>query len=360
MVQRVSNPPNPWQSVHAEWLGEPPEAALEVYEEEAKSIIASNDSPDIGFEHSVNPYRGCFHACAYCYCRPTHQYLGFGAGTDFDRKIVVKTNAPELLRRELTRKSWKGGTLVFSGVTDCYQPLEAIYGLTRRCLETCLEFRNPVGIVTKGALIRRDADVLAALAREADVTVYVSIPFWDHAAARALEPNVSTPSQRVETLAALSAAGIRTGVSLAPVIPGLNDGDMAKILAAAREAGAHERLPDPASPAGRGAAGLRGAPAGGVSRPRRSDLVRHPSGPRRDNSPIPASAPAWRGRGRGGRRSRISSRSSAAVSGSIGTASRSIPAPARSGARGRSPRSSTCSREPARRTVAEFAPDARR
>ena len=295
MVQRVSNPPNPWQSVHAEWLGEPPEAALEVYEEEAKSIIASNDSPDIGFEHSVNPYRGCFHACAYCYSRPTHQYLGFGAGTDFDRKIVVKTNAPELLRRELTRKSWKGGTLVFSGVTDCYQPLEAIYVLTRRCLETCLEFRNPVGIVTKGALIRRDADVLAALAREADVTVYVSIPFWDHAAARALEPNVSSPSQRVETLAALSAAGIRTGVSLAPVIPGLNDGDMAKILAAAREAGATSafltllRLPAEVLPV------FEERLAGGVSRPRA--LGSGPPSVRcaAENSTTPASASRMEG-----------------------------------------------------------------
>jgi DNA repair photolyase len=238
MPRRVSNPPNPWDSVHAEWLGEPPEATLEIYEEEAKAIIASNDSPDIAFEYSVNPYRGCFHACSYCFARPTHQYLGFGAGTDFERKIVVKVNAPDLLRRELSRKSWKGDTLVFSGVTDCYQPLEAIYGLTRRCLEICREFRNPVGIVTKGALIRRDLDVLSALAREADVAVYVSIPFADDGTARAMEPNVSPPSQRLETLAALSAAGIRTGVAIAPVIPGMNDSQIAKILAGAREAGA--------------------------------------------------------------------------------------------------------------------------
>ena len=181
MPRPVSNPPNPWQSVHAEWLGEPPEAALEIYEEEARSIVAENESPDVGFRFSVNPYRGCFHACAYCYARPTHQYLGWGAGTDFDRKIVVKVNAPELLRRELTRKSWKGDTIVFSGVTDCYQPAEAVYGLTRRCLEVCREFRNPVGIVTKGALVRRDVDVLSALAREAEVVVYVSIPFADDA-----------------------------------------------------------------------------------------------------------------------------------------------------------------------------------
>jgi DNA repair photolyase len=238
VTRRVSNPPNPWSSVHAEWLGEPPEAALEVFEEEAKSIIAENDSPDVGFRCSVNPYRGCFHGCAYCYARPTHQYLGWGAGTDFDRKIVVKTNAPELLRKELMRKSWTGETLVFSGVTDCYQPLEAVYGVTRRCLEVCAEFRNPVGIVTKGALVRRDADVLARLAREADAMVYVSIPFAEDAAGRKIEPHASPPSQRFETLARLSEAGVRTGVAFAPVIPGLNDSDLAAVLSRAREAGA--------------------------------------------------------------------------------------------------------------------------
>ena len=238
MPRPVSNPPNPWQSVHAEYLGEPPAAELEVFEEEARSIIAENESPDVGFRYSVNPYRGCFHACSYCYARPTHQYLGWGAGTDFDRKIVAKVNAPELLRRELTRKSWKGDTIVFSGVTDCYQPTEAVYGLTRRCLEICRDFRNPVGIVTKGALVRRDIDVLSLLALEAQVTVYVSVPFADDRTARAIEPNVATPAQRIETIALLAAAGIRTGVAVAPVIPGLNDSDIPKILARAREAGA--------------------------------------------------------------------------------------------------------------------------
>ena len=238
MPRPVSNPPNPWDSLHAEWLGEPPAAELQVFEEDARSIIAENDSPDVGFRFSVNPYRGCFHACAYCYARPTHQYLGWGAGTDFERKIVAKINAPELLRRELRRPSWRGDTLVFSGVTDCYQPLEAVYGLTRRCLETCLEFRNPVGVVTKGALVRRDADLLGALAREADATVYVSIPFADAATARAIEPNVAAPDQRLEAIAALSAAGVSTGVAVAPVIPGLTDSDIPKILARARAAGA--------------------------------------------------------------------------------------------------------------------------
>jgi DNA repair photolyase len=238
MPRRISNPPNPWQTIHAEWLGAPPEAALEIYEEEAKSIIAENDSPDVGFRFSVNPYRGCFHSCAYCYARPTHQYLGWGAGTDFDRKIVVKVNAPALLRRELLRPSWEGETIVFSGVTDCYQPSEAVYGLTRGCLEVCREFRNPVGIVTKGILVRRDLDVLEALSRDAEVTVYVSIPFADDRTARALEPNVAPPSARFDALAALSAAGVRTGVAVAPVIPGLNDSDIARVLGRAREAGA--------------------------------------------------------------------------------------------------------------------------
>src|SRR5260221_10711152 len=131
MPRPVSNPPNPWSTTEVDWLGDPPPATLEVFEEEAASILSENDSPDIGFRYSVNPYRGCFHACAYCYARPTHQYLGWGAGTDFDRKIVVKTNAPELLRREIDRRSWKGETIAFSGVTDCYQPIEAVYGLTR-------------------------------------------------------------------------------------------------------------------------------------------------------------------------------------------------------------------------------------
>jgi DNA repair photolyase len=238
MPRLVSNPPNPWESLHAEWLGEPPAAELQVFEEEARSILAENESPDVGFRFSVNPYRGCFHACAYCYARPTHQYLGWGAGTDFDRKIVAKVNAPELLRRELRRPSWKGDTIVFSGVTDCYQPLEAVYELTRRCLEVCRDFRNPVGIVTKGALVRRDVDVLRALALEAQATVYVSIPFADDRAARALEPNVGPPSQRLETIGALARAGIRTGLAFAPVIPGLNDSDIPSVLARARAAGA--------------------------------------------------------------------------------------------------------------------------
>src|SRR5262245_46686355 len=189
----VSNPPNPWSSTHVEWLEEPPAAELEVFEEEAKSVLTENDSPDVGFRYGVNPYRGCFHACAYCYARPSHQYLGFGAGTDFDRRIVVKVNAPQVLARELARPSWRGELIAFSGNTDCYQPLEASYGLTRKCLEVCLERRNPVHVITKGALVRRDLDVLAQLERRAEVGVSITIPFLDETTARRIEPGAPSP-----------------------------------------------------------------------------------------------------------------------------------------------------------------------
>lgn len=238
MPRPVANPPNPWASTHVEYLGEPPPAALEVYEERARTIIASNESPDIPFRHSVNPYRGCFHGCAYCFARPTHQYLGFGAGTDFERKLVVKTNAVELLREAFMHPRWQGDALAISGVTDCYQPLEASYRLTRGLLEVCREFRNPVGIVTKGALVERDLDVLVALAAVTSVQVFLSIPFADEAMGRAIEPYAASIARRFAVLEALSSAGITTGVSVSPVIPGLNDDQIPEILERAREAGA--------------------------------------------------------------------------------------------------------------------------
>ncbi len=237
MIRRVSNPPNPWAATEVEWLGEPPPAEVEIYEEEAKRARAENDSPDVGFRWSLNPYRGCFSACAYCYARSSHQYLGFGAGTDFDRKIVVKTNIAERLREEFLRPSWKGDTIAFSGNTDCYQPVEAIYRLTRSALEVCREFRNPIGIITKHALIRRDLDLLAEISRDTRVSVALSIPFADDKVARAIEPGASLSSQRFEALRALSEAGIETGIAIAPVIPGLNDGHIAELLGRARNAG---------------------------------------------------------------------------------------------------------------------------
>ena len=187
-VKPVSNPPNPWQSTEVSYLEEVPLARLEVFEDHSRQILSHNDSPDIGFSHSVNPYRGCIHGCAYCYARPTHEYLSFGAGTDFERKIVVKPDAPALLRQAFERPSWRGELLMFSGVTDCYQPLEASYRLTRACLAVCAEYRNPVAIITKAPLIERDLDVLLELQRVAQLTVTVSVPIWDTERARAIEP----------------------------------------------------------------------------------------------------------------------------------------------------------------------------
>jgi DNA repair photolyase len=238
MPRPVANPPNPWLSEHREWIHEPPPARLEVYEEEAASILSENDSEDVPFRWSANPYRGCFHGCAYCYARPSHQYLGFGAGSDFERRIVVKVNAPELLRKAFARRSWRGETIALSGNTDCYQPLEASYRLTRGLLDACLDFRNPVGIITKSVLVRRDLDVLADLARKAPVRVSLSIPFLDDAMARAIEPFAPSPSDRFEALRALAGAGVSAGVGVAPVIPGLNDSQVAGILRRAKECGA--------------------------------------------------------------------------------------------------------------------------
>jgi DNA repair photolyase len=234
----IQNPPNPWSSTEIEYLEEIPRVSLEVYEDHTRQIVSKNDSPDIGFGHSVNPYRGCTHACAYCYARPSHEYLSFGAGTDFETKITIKRDAARLLREAFDRPSWKGDLVVFSGVTDCYQPLEASLRLTRACLEVCAEYRNPVGIITKAPLIERDLDILQRLAAEARVRVNVSIPFWDSEHARAIEPYVSTPRRRIQTIERLAKVGIPVGVMVAPVIPGLGDEDIPKVLQAAREAGA--------------------------------------------------------------------------------------------------------------------------
>jgi DNA repair photolyase len=173
-----------------------------------------------------------------CYARPGHEYLSFGAGTDFERKIVIKPRAPELLREAFEKKSWQGDTVVFSGVTDCYQPLEASLELTRGCLQVCAEYRNPVGIITKAPLIERDLDVLLKLQEVASAHVMMSIPFWNADHARAIEPFVATPQRRMKTLGRLAAAGLKVGVMVAPMIPGLSDEDIVRILEAAAEAGA--------------------------------------------------------------------------------------------------------------------------
>lgn len=234
----IENPKNPWASTSLEYLEEIPQAKTQFFEDASKSIISKNDSPDLSFEFSVNPYRGCGHACAYCYARPTHEYLGFGAGSDFDTKIVTKTSAPELLRREFSRKSWKGDLLMFSGVTDCYQPAEASLRLTRQCLEVCAEYKNPVAIITKAPLIERDIDVLKRLDRDAAVSIAISVPIGDEKLARAIEPGVATPKRRIETIRRLTDAGLRVSVMVAPIIPAVSDEGLATILEAAREAGA--------------------------------------------------------------------------------------------------------------------------
>ncbi len=236
--RRVWNPPNPYLTEQRDLLGEPPNAELEIYEDESRSILSHNDSPDLGFSWSVNPYRGCFHACSYCYARPTHEYFGLGAGTDFERKIFVKLRAPELLEASFRTPSWKGALIIFSGVTDCYQPLEAGYKLTRRCLEACLEFRNPVGIITKSLLIRRDAELLAELAKEADAGVSMSIPFHDETIARIIEPGAPTIKRRFETMEILANAGVPVSIGVAPIIPGLNDMAIPTLLKEAKRRGA--------------------------------------------------------------------------------------------------------------------------
>ncbi|WP_447972551.1 PA0069 family radical SAM protein [Nitrospira sp. Kam-Ns4a] len=237
-MRLVSNPPNPFESLQRERLEPPGRVTLQVYDDTTKEILSRNDSPDLPFRWSINPYRGCFHACAYCYARPTHEYWGFGAGTDFESKIVVKRDAPALLRAAFLRRSWTGELIVFSGNTDCYQPLEASYGLTRACLEVCAEFRNPVGIITKAALVVRDLDLLLRLDREAWVRVFFSIPFADNETARKVEPQAPAITKRFEAMKLLSEAGVRTGISIAPVIPGLNEEDLPELLTRAREAGA--------------------------------------------------------------------------------------------------------------------------
>lgn len=253
LARPIQNPWSPFQAHQIDYEGEAPPAELMVSEEEARSMLSENDSPDLDFRYSVNPYRGCLHACAYCYARPTHEFLGLGAGTDFDRRLVVKTNAPTLLRRELSAlERWE--TVTFSGNTDCYQGLEGSYRLTRACLEVCADLGFPVHVITKNALVARDVDVLSALAARGLAEVFLSIPFDDDDDARKIEPYASSPTRRFEALATLSAAGIPTGVSFAPLIPGLNDDAVARVLARAKEAGAARasitmlRLPGPVEP----------------------------------------------------------------------------------------------------------------
>jgi DNA repair photolyase len=210
----------------------------EYFADESQTIVAENTSPDVGFRYSVNPYRGCSHGCSYCYARPTHEYLGLSAGLDFETKVFVKLRASELLREFLARPGWRAETIAFSGVTDCYQPAEREFRLTRACLEVAAECRQPIGVITKNALVTRDLDLLTRMAAQGTVCVSLSITTLDAQLARTMEPRTSPPKARLRAVRELSAAGVPTNVMVAPVIPGLTDSEMPAILAAAREAGA--------------------------------------------------------------------------------------------------------------------------
>jgi DNA repair photolyase len=218
--------------------GEQPRRETQFFRDDSKSIITSNNSPDVGFETSLNPYRGCEHGCIYCYARPTHEYLGFSAGLDFESKIMVKTDAPALLRTELGSPRWKPQVLVMSGVTDPYQPIEKKLRITRGCLEVLAKFRNPVAIITKNRLVARDVDLLCELASHSAAAVNISVTSLDSKLQRVLEPRTSPPQARLETIAQLRSAGIPIGVMVAPIIPGLTDHEVPRILEACAKAGA--------------------------------------------------------------------------------------------------------------------------
>jgi DNA repair photolyase len=208
------------------------------YRDASRSAIATNQSPDLGFDASINPYRGCEHGCSYCYARPTHEYLGWSAGLDFESRILVKEDLPALLRRELAAPAWTPRVIALSGNTDAYQPVERRLRLTRRCLEVLRDFRNPVAVVTKSALVARDADLLAELAADGAASVSVSVTTLEGELARRMEPRAAAPEQRLRAIESLARAGVPVGVMVAPIVPGLNDHEIPAIVSAAASAGA--------------------------------------------------------------------------------------------------------------------------
>ncbi len=222
------------------WFDSEDESLLKTqfFKDASRTIVSENDSPDLGFRFSMNFYRGCEHGCAYCYARPSHEYLGMSAGLDFETKIFVKEEAPELLRKKFMSKSWKPEIIMMSGNTDCYQPAERRFQITRKALQVLNEFGNPVGIITKNNLIIRDLDILKEMAERNLVSVTISITSLDTELARTLEPRTSSPTGRLEAVRLLSEAGIPVNVNIAPAIPGLNDHEIPSILKAASEAGA--------------------------------------------------------------------------------------------------------------------------
>jgi len=245
----VWNPPNRFEELSvgpppadlAQYF-EPPEEHPAVpttyYVDNTRTILVPNDSPDLGFRYSINPYRGCEHGCIYCYARPSHEYLGFSSGIDFETKILVKTEAARLLDLELSKPSWEPQVVAFSGNTDCYQPVERQLQITRQCVQVLLMHRNPFSMITKNALIQRDLDLLKELASMNLVFVIISVTTLDRHLARVMEPRTSAPHKRLETIEVLAQNGIPVGVNVAPIIPGLNDVEIPEILKAAAERGA--------------------------------------------------------------------------------------------------------------------------
>lgn len=223
---------------HADGDENPSAVRTEYFRDASRTIISRNDSPDIPYTFSLNPYRGCEHGCVYCYARPYHEYLGFSAGLDFETKILVKDDAPELLRRELGARRWRAEPIAFSGVTDPYQPVERRLRITRRCLEVLADCRQPVSLITKSGLVARDADLLASLARESAAHITISITTLDEALRRSLEPRAASADVRLGAIATLARAGVPVGVMVSPVIPGLTDHEIPRILEAAAGAGA--------------------------------------------------------------------------------------------------------------------------
>ena len=239
----AENPPNRFEPI--EYVPDPdahdpdqPPLPTQLFHDTTKQILARNNSPDIGFNVSINPYRGCEHGCIYCYARPTHEYFGLSAGLDFESKIFVKMDAAKLLRAEFMKKSWTPQVVMISGVTDCYQPAERKLKITRSLLEVFAEFRNPVALITKNNLITRDLDLLAELARDDLVSVSVSITSLRNEIQHIMEPRTAVPARRLAAVEALSKANVPVNVMVAPIVPGLTDEEMPAILKAAREAGA--------------------------------------------------------------------------------------------------------------------------
>jgi DNA repair photolyase len=243
------HPPNRFEAVRieADWeqLEHDEAAALDdrriptqFFIDQTRSLITHNDSPDIAFRHSINPYRGCEHGCAYCYARPGHENLGMNAGLDFETKVLYKPNAAALLRAELCKPSWHGEFIAISGVTDCYQPAEQRLRITRACIEVLVEAHQAFGMITKNTMVVRDLDLLAPHAQQRMCAVNISVTTLDAELARTLEPRTSSPAARLKAIQALSSAGVPVRVMTAPIIPGLNDLEIPAILQAAAEAGA--------------------------------------------------------------------------------------------------------------------------